>query len=58
MIFAVKTSEHPSPPPVHSPSSVAKTIRRGEKKRGMKGGGRGRARQRERGLCGGLEARC
>lgn len=33
MIFVVKTSEHPSPPPVHSLSSVAKTIRRGKKER-------------------------
>lgn len=51
MIFVVKACKHPSPPPVCFLSSPAQTIRR--KQRVMKGGGgRKRARQRERGLCG------
>lgn len=43
MIFVVKTSEHPSPPPVNSLSSIAKTIRKGE------GGGGKRDEQRREG---------
>lgn len=53
MIFVVKASEHPSPPPVGSLSSVAKTIRR--KERGMKGGGAegGKERGKGKGDCAG-----